>query len=68
MRRVRGLTSCHDNNDDQITAMGERRKQEIEEKKARLAELRRARAERQKLLAQAETGSSDVRVVAAGQV
>ncbi|EKD00775.1 dynein intermediate chain [Trichosporon asahii var. asahii CBS 8904] len=39
--------------------MGERRKQEIEEKKARLAELRRARAERQKLLAQAEAGPSD---------
>lgn len=46
--------------------MGERRKQEIEEKKARLAELRRARAERQKLLAQAEAGPSDVSVVAAG--
>lgn len=47
--------------------MGERRKQEIEEKKARLAELRRARAERQKLLAQAEAGSPDVSVVVGHQ-
>ena len=34
--------------------MAERRRQEIEEKKAKLAELRRARDERKALLAQAE--------------
>lgn len=41
--------------------MAERRRQEIDEKRAKLAELRRAREERQRLLtqaAQADKGSS----------
>lgn len=37
--------------------MSDRRRQEIEEKRAKLAELRRARDERKQLLAQAEKGS-----------
>lgn len=36
--------------------MSERRRQEIDEKRAKLAELRRAREERQRLLAQADKG------------
>lgn len=36
--------------------MSDRRRQEIEEKRAKLAELRRARDERKALLAQAEKG------------
>ncbi|OWZ76718.1 dynein intermediate chain, cytosolic [Cryptococcus neoformans Bt85] len=39
--------------------MSDRRRQEIEEKRARLAELRRARDERKQLLAQAEKGSAE---------
>lgn len=42
--------------------MSDRRRQEIEEKKAKLAELRRARDERKALLAQAEKGPSAAEV------
>jgi len=41
--------------------MAERRKQELEEKRAKLAELQRARAERQQLLAQANKKPVEVR-------
>ena len=48
--------------------MAERRRQEIEEKKAKLAELRRARDERKALLAQAETaGPSAVQQVSCSE-
>ncbi len=40
--------------------MADKRKAEIEEKKARLAELKRARDERKVLLAQAEKGQVEV--------
>lgn len=42
------------------TTMADRRRAEIEEKKAKLAELRRARDERKVLLAQAEQGPVEV--------
>jgi dynein intermediate chain len=42
--------------------MAERRRQEIEEKKAKLAELRRARDERKALLAQAEAAGPSLSV------
>jgi dynein intermediate chain len=38
--------------------MSERRKQEMEAKRAKIAEMRRAREERQRLLAQAESGGT----------
>ena len=40
--------------------MADRVKKELEEKRAKLVELRRARDERKALLAQAEKGSSEV--------
>ena len=40
--------------------MADRVKKELEEKRAKLVELRRARDERKALLAQAEKGTSDV--------
>ena len=47
--------------------MSDRRRQEIEEKKAKLAELRRARDERKALLAQAEKGPGAAEVRQAGK-
>jgi dynein intermediate chain len=41
--------------------MADRVKKELEEKRAKLVELRRARDERKALLAQAEKGSTEVR-------
>ena len=44
----------------QYSKMADRVKKELEEKRAKLVELRRARDERKALLAQAEKGSSEV--------